>query len=300
MRHNWLALAAILAGAIALAQNAAPPAYDLLIRGARVIDGTGNPWRHADVAVAKGRIAAVGNLRGASARRVIEAPGRYLVPGFIDMHSHSDLTLLVDGNAESKIRSGVTTEVLGESTSGGPASKLKQQFLGYGEADMKRGLSSTEQRATLLGWGQISHGDGHQFELPLPPSLAARTELRRLTATLAWLTPTDHKHRDYRRAQLWIDVPGDGIGTPTCGLDAPSARRGTVEHRVFQGTDDVPFLDGDRLRILVGCREDAGKLDTPVPYAIAITLEVGADVEIDVYQEISARIRPLVEVEATS
>jgi N-acyl-D-amino-acid deacylase len=130
MRHNWLALAAILAGAIALAQNAAPPAYDLLIRGARAIDGTGNPWRHADVAVAKGRIAAVGNLRGASARRVIEAPGRYLVPGFIDMHSHSDLTLLVDGNAESKIRSGVTTEVLGESTSGGPASKLKQHSWG--------------------------------------------------------------------------------------------------------------------------------------------------------------------------
>jgi hypothetical protein len=117
--------------------------------------------------------------------------------------------------------------------------------------------------------------------------------------TLAWLTPTNNKHRDYRKAQLWVDVPG-GIGTQTCGLDARSARRGTVEHRVFEGTDAVPFLDGERLRLLVSCREDAGKLDTPVAYAIAVTLEVGANVDIDIYQEISARIRPLVEVEVTS
>ena len=137
MRQDLLAFAAIVGSALALAQNAAPPAYDLLIRGARVIDGTGNPWRHADVAVTKGKIAAVGNLRAATARRVIEAPGRYLVPGFIDMHSHSDLTLLVDGNAESKIRQGVTTEVLGESTSGGPAYKTARAAL--------------ERRASQLG-----------------------------------------------------------------------------------------------------------------------------------------------------
>jgi N-acyl-D-amino-acid deacylase len=111
----------------AAAQTA--PEYDLLLRGARVIDGTGNPWRHADVAVLNGRIAAVGNLRDARARRVIEAPGRYLAPGFIDMHSHSDLPLLVDGNAESKIRQGVTTEILGESTSAGPAYKEARELL---------------------------------------------------------------------------------------------------------------------------------------------------------------------------
>lgn len=177
---------------------------------------------------------------------------------------------------------------------------LKQQFLGYGEVTMSRCFFSSEQRVTLLGWARISDGSGHQFELPLPPSLGARTELRRLTATLAWLTPTNHKHRDYRKAQLWINVPGDDIGTQTCGLDAMSARRGTVEHRVFEGTAAVPFLDGSRLSVLVSCRADAGKLDSPVAYAIAVTLEVGADVAIDIYQEISARIRPVVEVEATT
>jgi hypothetical protein len=177
--------------------------------------------------------------------------------------------------------------------------RLEQQFLGYGEVDMSRCLSSTEQRATLLGWGRISDSEGHKFELPLPPSLAASKELRRLTATLAWLTPTNQRHRNYRSAQLWIDVPDNTFVTERCGLDAPSARRGTVEHRIFQGTNAMPFLDGDRLQFLVSCREDAGKLDTAVAYAIAITLEVGTNVAIDIYQEISARIRPVVEVEAT-
>ena len=103
---------------------------------------------------------------------------------------------------------------------------LKQQFLGYGEVNMSRWVSATERRVTLLGWAKISDWGGRQFDLPLPPSLASRTELRRLTATIARLTPTNHKHRNYRNAQLWIDVPGDGIGTQTCGLDAASARNG--------------------------------------------------------------------------
>jgi N-acyl-D-amino-acid deacylase len=64
--------------------------YDLIIRNARVLDGTGNPWFSADVAVRDGRIAALGNLNGATARRVVDAGGRVLAPGFIDLHSHAD------------------------------------------------------------------------------------------------------------------------------------------------------------------------------------------------------------------
>jgi hypothetical protein len=177
-------------------------------------------------------------------------------------------------------------------------SRIKQQFLGYGEVDITRCLSANEQRATLLGWSTISDGEGHAFEMPLPPTLAASTELRRLTATLAWLTPTNQQHKDYRRAQLWIDVPEQNIGTQREGLDAASARRGTVEHRTFRGTAAVPFIDGTKLRILVSCKEDAGTLDVAVPYAIAVSLEVGPDVQIDIYQQINSRIRPVVGIQA--
>jgi N-acyl-D-amino-acid deacylase len=94
--------------------------YDVLIRNGRVVDGTGNPWFYADVAVEKDRIVAVGKGLAGTSRREIDAKGLVVAPGFIDMHSHSDFLLLEDGNAESKVRQGVTTEVLGEGGSAGP------------------------------------------------------------------------------------------------------------------------------------------------------------------------------------
>jgi len=177
--------------------------------------------------------------------------------------------------------------------------RIKQQFLGYGEVDIARCLGANEQRATLIGWGSIGHGAGHVFELPLPRSLSARVELRRLTVTLAWLTPTNLQHRGYRKAQLWIDVREEEIGTHRDGLDAKSAQRGTVEHRTFEGSEATPYVEGAKLRVQINCREDAGKLDVSVPYAVAVSLEVGPGVQIDVYQEISARLRQPVEIQAT-
>ena len=100
---------------------AAEPAYDLVVRNGKIIDGSGNPWFVGDVAVRDGRIVAVGRVPPGPARRAIDARGLVVAPGFIDMHSHSDRPLLEDGAAWSKIRQGVTTEVLGEDTSGGPA-----------------------------------------------------------------------------------------------------------------------------------------------------------------------------------
>lgn len=93
---------------------------DLLIRSGTIVDGTGNPWRTGDVAVAGNRISAVGNGLKVTAKREIDAMGLVVAPGFIDIHSHSDYLLLEDGDAQSKIRQGVTTEVLGEGFSAGP------------------------------------------------------------------------------------------------------------------------------------------------------------------------------------
>jgi N-acyl-D-aspartate/D-glutamate deacylase len=93
--------------------------YDLIIRGGRIVDGTGNPWFHGDVAIRGDKIAAVGAV-GGEAKRTIDATGLVVAPGFIDIHSHSDFTLFEDGAAQSKVRQGVTTDILGEHTSGGP------------------------------------------------------------------------------------------------------------------------------------------------------------------------------------
>jgi N-acyl-D-amino-acid deacylase len=87
--------------------------YDILFRGCRVVDGSGAAAFPADVAVAGGRIVCVGTALDGPAATVVDAHGLCLAPGFIDPHTHSDLTLLADGRAESRIRQGITTEVIG-------------------------------------------------------------------------------------------------------------------------------------------------------------------------------------------
>jgi N-acyl-D-aspartate/D-glutamate deacylase len=96
------------------------PDYDLVLRGGKIIDGTGNPWFAGDVGVRNQRIVAVGRIAAGRGRRELNVQGLMVAPGFIDMHSHSDTLLLQDGNAQSKIRQGVTTEVLGEGRSMAP------------------------------------------------------------------------------------------------------------------------------------------------------------------------------------
>ena len=88
-------------------------AFDILIKNGMVIDGTGAVRREADVGINGDRITAVGNLADAEAGRVIDATGLIVAPGFIDMHSHSDRSLLDDPGGESKVHQGVTTEVVG-------------------------------------------------------------------------------------------------------------------------------------------------------------------------------------------
>ena len=113
---------------VAVPLQAEEPKYDLLIRNGRIVDGTGNPWYAGDVAIKGDKIIAVGRVPAGSAKKEIDAKGLVVAPGFIDMHSHSDLLLLEDGHAQSKIRQGVTTEVLGEGNSAGPyKGELKEQ-----------------------------------------------------------------------------------------------------------------------------------------------------------------------------
>jgi dihydroorotase/N-acyl-D-amino-acid deacylase len=116
---------------------AAAADYDLIIEHGRVIVGTSAPWVAADVGIRGGRIAATGQLGGASAAQRIDATGRVVAPGFIDMLGQSELTLLVDPRVPSKLHQGITTEVTGEGESVAPvnaaiAQAHATQFAHYG------------------------------------------------------------------------------------------------------------------------------------------------------------------------
>ena len=111
----------------AIALPAQTPEYDIVIRNGRVLDGDGNPWIHADVAIKDGRFARIGKISGRG-RREIDATGLYVSPGWIDMLDQSGGVLLRDGLAETKLKMGVTTGIGGEGGTVVPADKIPEYF----------------------------------------------------------------------------------------------------------------------------------------------------------------------------
>src|SRR5207245_5112342 len=87
--------------------------FDIVIRGGRVVDGTGSPWRLEDVGIRKGKIAKLGRVGRVESANSINASGKYVAPGFIDIHTHSDIGILIEPTAECAVRQGVTTHVIG-------------------------------------------------------------------------------------------------------------------------------------------------------------------------------------------
>ena len=115
--HILISLAFLLISSLSFAQT---PSFDLVITHGRIIDGTGSPWYSGDVGIRDGKIAAIGNLSAASRKRTIDAAGKVVAPGFIDMLGQSELTILVDPRLPSKVFQGITSEITGEGNSIAP------------------------------------------------------------------------------------------------------------------------------------------------------------------------------------
>src|SRR5579872_1105262 len=113
--------------------------FDVVIRNGHIIDGTGSPWYAGDIGIREGRIAAIGNLSDAPAKRTIDARGMVVAPGFIDMLGQSELTILVNPHLPSKIFQGITTEFTGEGGSAAPLndSIIKADQLSYDHLKIK-------------------------------------------------------------------------------------------------------------------------------------------------------------------
>ena len=168
--------------------------YDLLIRGGRIVDGSGAPWFAADVAVKDGRVAAVGRLEGARAKRVIDASGLFVAPGFIDLLGQSEYNVLVDSRAASKITQGITTEVTGEGVSIAPLNDAmladgKDAYERYGYTPEFRTLDgyfqTLEKRGTAINLGTfVGAGGVRDFVIGKENRRATPDELRRMCDTV--------------------------------------------------------------------------------------------------------------------
>ncbi|MDD2574166.1 MAG: D-aminoacylase [Bacillota bacterium] len=143
--------------------------FDLVIKNAKVIDGSGGPWYKADVAVKDGKISKIGKFKDVAADNIIDAAGKVVSPGFIDAHSHSDFVAAAINNAEGKITQGVTTEVSGVcGITAAPVnpdtiSQLKQ-YLG---AFMPKGLKLNWEWRSLGDWMDIVDKQGNATNLAM-------------------------------------------------------------------------------------------------------------------------------------
>jgi hypothetical protein len=173
--------------------------------------------------------------------------------------------------------------------------KRVTRWAGYGPVDLMRALTCTEQRATMLGVGELTDGQALVFNAPLPPSLAAKAINKRLTITLAWLSPINPAHQAYRRAKLWV-APPDNLEVQRQEGDWRQVQRGTLQHEILEGDTALAFVDGAQLTFKVNCKADAGQLTDPVPFALCVSLEVAEGIDVPIYQEIRDRIRPRVTV----
>lgn len=252
-----LALAALLAPTLPATPPLAaqtPQHFDLLIRGGRILDGTGNPWFRADIGVRDGRIAALGRLVGATADRVIDAAGRYVSPGFIDIHSHADdagdvrrASIRNDSThrkaAPNIVSQGATTVVVNQDgRSPWPIAEqratLERQgvgpnvmlMVGHGTVrrmamgnDFRRAATAaeTDRMAALVRQALEEGATGISAGLEYVPGRWSTTD--ELVALVAELAPYDGVYISHERAEgadpMWF-LPSQHEETPPTLLDA--------------------------------------------------------------------------------
>jgi hypothetical protein len=173
------------------------------------------------------------------------------------------------------------------------------RMVGYGRAAPGDALVCDDHLATVITAGRIGADEARAYRFPLPPSLAARTDRRRVTLTLAWLTPINPRHRNYRRAALKLEPAGptDVLGDRS-DADLYGARRGTVQHEVLVGERAVPYAPGSAIELVVSCRADAGALEAQVPFALMASVEVAPQAGLPIYEEVRQALRVPVAVRA--
>ena len=172
------------------------------------------------------------------------------------------------------------------------------RVLGYGFPQVEAAISCTANRATLVGYGSIRADQANVHKIPLPSSLERVSEPRSIATTVAWISPVNVRHQEYRRAKLHVDTVAKmetaiGAARVSDQPSGPSSARGTIFHARYEGAAAVQFVDDGHVCLRVTCREKAGSpLDRDIRYGVAATIEAGQDIR--VYEEIQMRLAAMV------
>jgi len=226
--------------------------YDLLILNGKIITGTGNPWFYGDVAVVKDKIVRIGRLSKEQAKKVLDAKGNVVSPGFIDAHSHSDLFIFEDPNAEQKIMQGVTTENVG--LDGMSVAPIDEKNI----ADWRKHLSGLAGDPKIE-WPWRNFGDYLDAIDALPPSINISSYVGLGTIRLKVMGMTDRPPTTDEVEQmkgLAAQAMEEGARGISAGLIYPPSQYQTLDEVVeiakvvheYNGIYDVHLRsEGDRL-----------------------------------------------------
>lgn len=209
------------AAAIAQVRKPAAKAFDVIIRGGTIYDGTGGPPKRVDVGIKGDRIAAVGDLHRAAAPKVISAAGLAVAPGFINMLSWSTESLIADGRSEGEIRQGVTTQIMGEGWSMGPLNDTMKRQMKEAQGDIKFDIEWT----TLVEYLKFLEKHGISQNVA---SYVGATTIRQNVLGEADVQPTPAQ-LDEMRELVRREMEGGALGIGTSLIYAPAFYAKTEE-----------------------------------------------------------------------
>jgi len=187
---------------------------------------------------------------------------------------------------------------------------LVSRFLGYGLLNPEKIFECTSKRVTLIGCHTLTPDTAYIYDLPLSDKLSSTTKWRKITITLAWMTPINTSNQRYRTHKLWFDFPNNDLEkkfkAKRTHYDNDTVRRGTVQHEIFFSDKAQPFSENSTLKIKVNCKIDAKyynqisftemKNRTPIRYALIVTLEIDPEIDLDIYEQVEAQIRQQVKI----
>lgn len=200
---------------------AAGAPFDLVITNGHIIDGTGSPWYSGDIGIRDGRIAAIGSLSTAARKRTIDANGKVVAPGFIDMLGQSEMTILVDPRLPSKIFQGITTEITGE---GGSAAPLNDAIIATDRSTYEHYKINPGWRTFREYYARLEN-QGMGINLA---SFVGATQVRRMVLGDADVQPTPEQLEKMKA--LVRDAMRDGtVGVSTALMYAPAPYAKTEE-----------------------------------------------------------------------
>jgi N-acyl-D-amino-acid deacylase len=201
---------------------AADSPFDLVITNGHIVDGTGSPWYSGDIGLRDGRIAAIGNLSAAARKRTIDAKGKVVAPGFIDMLGQSELTILVDPRLPSKIYQGITTEITGE---GGSAAPLNNAIIEADRASYEHYKINPDWRTFRQYFSRLEK-QGMGINLA---SYVGATEVRRMVLGDADVQPTSEQLEKMRALVREAMLDGAaGVSTSLEYAPAPYAKTAEI------------------------------------------------------------------------